>query len=430
MTDATLLVEVYRSALVAVDAETCVRCSLERDDPGAGPFLVLAAGKAACAMARGAQTALGSRSVGGRVVTKDGHAFAVSGLEVREAGHPLPDERSVCAAGEVLDLARVCGGSRRLLVLLSGGASALWSAPAASLGLGEKRLTSELLLRAGADIRALNTVRKHLSRIKGGGLARAAQPAALLTLALSDVEGDAPDLIGSGPTAADPSSYAQALAVLRSSGVEREVPCAVRAHLEAGAAGDRAETLKPGDPLLERLEYRLVASLDDALAAAARCAKERGLRVRNLGPVLYGEARELARMLAREVRRARAGGAELLIAGGEPTVRVRGDGRGGRAQELALALALETRSEGGLTALCAGTDGTDGPTDAAGALIDEGSLARAQALGLDARAHLEHNDSYSFLRATGDLFVTGPTQTNVTDLALIRIRCQSTRSVR
>ena len=430
MTDRELLVDLYNRALAAVDAESAVQRSLEQDDPGAGPFLLLAAGKAACAMARGAQSVLGARIGGGAVTTKEGHVLALNGLDVREAGHPLPDERGVAAAGEALERARACDASQPLLVLLSGGASALWTAPESSLTLEDKRRTSDLLLRAGADIRALNTVRKHLSRIKGGGLLRAAAPARVVTLALSDVAADVPDLIGSGPSVADPSTYAEARAVLRATGVEHEVPASVRAHLEAGEAGARPETVKPGDPLLERVEYRLVASLGDALEATAKSAEERGLRVRRLGPILYGESRELARELGREVRKAQREGWQLLVAGGEPTVRVRGDGRGGRAQELALAFAQELGGMCGITALFAGTDGTDGPTEAAGGLVDEGTLSRAEALGLDVRAYLERNDAYPLLERTGDLLVTGPTHTNVTDLALVRIRCRDSGTMR
>lgn len=430
MTDRELLVDLYRRAIAAVDAESAVRRSLEQDDPGPGPFLLLGAGKAACAMARGAQSVLGGRIGGGAVTTKHGHALSLDGLEVREAGHPLPDECSVAAAEGALERVRACDASEPLLVLLSGGASALWTAPASGLTLEDKRRTSDLLLRAGAGIRTLNTVRKHLSRIKGGGLLRAASSARILTLALSDVADGTPDLIGSGPSVADPSTYTEALALLRASGVEREVPVSVRAHLEAGTTGARPETVKPGDPLLERVEYRLVASLGDALEAAAASAEEQGLRVRRLGPMLYGESRELARAMGRKAREALDEGWELLVGGGEPTVRVRGDGRGGRAQELALAFALELRGMCGVTALFAGTDGTDGPTDAAGGLVDEGTLSRAEALGLDIRAYLERNDAYPLLERTGDLFVTGPTHTNVTDLALVRIRCRDSGAMR
>ena len=422
MTDRELLVDLYRQALGAVEGERSVRHALEREDPGPGPFELLAAGKAACAMARGARSALAERCRGGSVVTKDGHALALPGLELHEAAHPLPDARGVAAAEEALAVAQACDASSTLLVLLSGGASALWTAPVAPLTLDDKRKASDVLLRAGADVRALNTVRKHLSRIKGGGLLRAARSARVLTLAISDVAGDAPELIGSGPTAADPSTYADALAVLRDTGTESEVPGAVRAHLEAGSGGRVPETLKPGDPSLKRAEYRIVASLSDALEAAVSGGEARGLRVQRLGEVLYGEARELARTLANEVEEARAQGMQLLVAGGEPTVQVLGSGRGGRAQELALAFLLELRDTAGVTALFAGSDGTDGPTDAAGGIVDAESWSRAGALGLDAHAYLERNDSYPFLQATGDLVVTGPTHTNVTDLALIRMR--------
>jgi hydroxypyruvate reductase len=422
LNDRELLVALYREAVGAVEAEAVVSRSLQQKDPGTGPFFVLGAGKAACAMARGARAVLGERIIGGSVVTKAGHGLVVDGIAVREAAHPLPDARSVAAAEEALYLARSCPESHGLLVLLSGGASALWTAPTPPLQLMEKRAVSEVLIRAGADIHALNTVRKHLSRIKGGGLLGVSRAARCLTLAISDVAGDLPESIGSGPTTGDPTSYADALAVLREGRLADQVPRSVLTHLEAGAAGKHPETAPPGDPIFENAEYRIAARLRDALSAAAEGAERRGLRVRRLGEMMYGEARHVARRLAEEVRLSRQEGSELLIAGGEPTVRVRGKGKGGRAQELALAFALELRGEADFSALIAGTDGSDGPTDAAGGLVDGESLRRAHELGLDPRAHLDQNDAYPLLKAIGDLFVTGPTRTNVTDLALIRVR--------
>jgi glycerate-2-kinase len=413
------LVGVYRAALEAVRGDRAVERSLTAETPGPGPFYVLGAGKAACAMARGARAALGDRIVGGLVVTKHGHGSPVDSIEVREAGHPVPDASSLAAANEALARAASLPPDVTLLVLISGGASALWTAPVHGVTLEDIRTLTELLLRSGADIQASNAVRKHLSRIKGGVLARVATAPRVLTLAISDVEGDRLDVIGSGPTTPDPTTYGDALEALRSCGVLAAAPQAVREHLERGAAGGAPETPKPGDLLFERTEHRVIASLGTALRAAEAAADRRGLRARGLGACLYGPAHDEAHRLAQLARRARAEGIDLLIAGGEPIVRVTGDGRGGRAQELALAFALEVDGGEGVTALFAGTDGSDGPTDAAGALVDQGTIARARALRLDARSYLVRNDSYGFFRVTGELLVTGPTGTNVADLALV-----------
>jgi glycerate-2-kinase len=338
---------------------------------------------------------------------------------MREAGHPLPDARSVAAAAEALDLAAGAAPPAQLLVLLSGGASAIWCAPAAGLTLADKLATTDALLRSGAEIAELNSVRKHLSRIKGGRLALAAGTRELLTLAISDVRGDHPDQIGSGPTVADPTRYADALDVLRRHGIASQVPVAVRSHLEAGAAGAREETPKS----IGHGRFRVVASLAQALEAAVERARALGRRVSNEGAFAYGEVGEVARDLAQRVRRAARAGVEVLVGGGEPVVRVRGPGRGGRAQELALRLALELDGEPELafSALCAGTDGSDGPTDAAGGLVDAHTLERAARRGLAARAALERSDSYALLDAAGALLRTGPTQTNVADVVLVRV---------
>jgi glycerate-2-kinase len=375
-------------------------------------------------MAEGAISVLGSRVRGGLVVTKEGHGRGVAGLEVQEAAHPVPDDRSVRAATTALRTAEGLGSGDTLLLLISGGASSLWASPVEGLNLDNKRRVTEMLLRSGVDIAALNAVRKHLSRIKGGGLARVAHPAPVATLAVSDVRGDRVDVIGSGPAAPDPTSFADAIRVLRDAGLLETVPAAVRTHLSEGAAGRRLETPKSGDPVFDKVRHRTVSNLEDALRTAAGEAESRGLRVWSLGACLYGAAREEARRLALEIPRARERGADLLIAGGEPTVRVRGGGRGGRAQETALAFALAISGEA-VTALFAGTDGTDGPTDAAGAVVDGGTVARARNLGLDPAAHLDANDAYPLLEATGDLIRTGPTDTNVTDLALVRIPAPS-----
>jgi glycerate-2-kinase len=416
------LAELHRAALDAVHAGRALERALAARDPGPGPFVLLAAGKAGGAMAEAALRALGPRIARGAVTTKDGHARPLPRLQIREAAHPLPDARGEAAAREALALAESLGADEQLLVLLSGGASALWCAPATGISLADKRRTTELLLRTDAEIRELNTVRRHLSAVKGGGLARAARGRPIRLFAVSDVRGDCLEDIGSGPVTADPTRFADALDVLRRHALHGEVPSAVRARLERGAAGSLDETAKPGDPVLARASSQVIASLDVALGAARRAAESLGLRARVLRDALYGEVDAVARALARAVRDARADGVELLIAGGEPTVLVRGSGRGGRAQELALRLALALAGERDFSALCAGTDGSDGATPAAGAFSDATTLARAAALGLDVRAQLARSDSHPLLAALGDLHVTGPTDTNVADLALVLVR--------
>ncbi|MEE8556577.1 MAG: DUF4147 domain-containing protein [Myxococcota bacterium] len=417
MSDADLLVELFRTALVAVQAGPAVERSLSLD-PLEGEVTVLAVGKAACSMAEGALR-VPARVRQGLVVTKEGHGRPVGDLVVREAAHPVPDTRSVQAAEQAVMLAEQLGRGDTLLVLISGGASALWSAPAAGIDLGAKIRVTESLLGAGVDIAGLNTVRKHLSRIKGGQLALHAWPARVRTLLVSDVRGDRVDTIGSGPTAADPTTFADALEVLKRAGVTP--PSEVSDHLKLGASGGCPETPKPGLAVLESVQHSVVATLTDALRTAEEAAQKRGLRVLPLGDCLYGDVGDEARALARRTREARADGIDLLVAGGEPSVRVRGQGKGGRAQQLAIAFALEVRGEP-LTALFAGTDGTDGPTDAAGALVRPDTVERALAAGLDPERALHENDPYPLLDRIGGLLRTGPTDTNVSDIALIRIR--------
>jgi glycerate-2-kinase len=417
-----LLADLHRVALDEVHAGRALERALASEDPGPGPFALLAAGKAACAMAEAARSALGARIARGVVTTKDGHARAIPGLEVHEASHPLPDARSERAGRGALALAGSLEAGEQLLVLLSGGASSLWCAPAPGITLAEKRAATESLLRASIAIGALNAVRKHLSSLKGGGLLRASGERRVRVYAVSDVPGDALADIGSGPASPDPSRFEDALETVRAHGLERELAPALLVRLERGAAGELDETLKPGDPRAARCDGRVIASLDAALSAAVREAEARGLRVRSLGRALDADVIELAQRLAPQIRHARAERIDLLVAGGEPTVRVRGTGRGGRAQELALRLALALAGEPGWTALCAGTDGSDGPTDAAGAFSDSGLALRARVHGLDLAEHLSRSDAYPLLEATGDLFRTGPTETNVSDLLLVRMQ--------
>jgi glycerate-2-kinase len=306
-------------------------------------------------------------------------------------------------------------------VLLSGGASSLLACPAGELTLEDLAATTRALLEAGAEIEQLNAVRKHLSAMAGGRLAQRTAARRVEVLAISDVPGDRLDVIGSGPFAADPTTYADALAVLAERGVLERVPARVRAHLEAGARGELDETPKPGDPALSRVHTTLLATNRDAVEVARDAAQRRGLGVRVVSNPLAGEAREAGRWLVALARRARASQPLCLVAGGETAVTVRGRGRGGRNQELALAAALALDRGPATALLAAGTDGSDGPTDAAGAFADEGTVERGRRAGVDALAALAENDSYGFFAAEGGLWVTGPTRTNVMDLALVRV---------
>jgi glycerate-2-kinase len=425
------LAAIFEAALAAVDADAAVRGALRRegealrvDESALAPgqrLVVLAAGKAAAAMAAAAEAVAGDLLVGGLAVTKDGHGAPLRRIALRFAAHPVPDARSEAAAREALELVGRTAPDECLLVLLSGGASSLLACPAPGLVLGDLAAATRALLAAGAEIEELNAVRKHLSALAGGWLARRARARRIDVLALSDVPDDRLDVIASGPFAPDPTTYADALAALSRRGVLAEVPEPVRAHLGAGARGEREETPKPGDRAFAGVRHRLLATNRTALEAACAAAERRGLRAEALAGALRGEARDAACALVAAARAARGGAPVCLVAGGETTVTVRGPGRGGRSQELALAAALELDGGPPTALLAAGTDGSDGPTDAAGAYADEGTLARARRAGLDARAALAANDSHAFFRAEGGLFVTGPTRTNVMDLALVRV---------
>ncbi|HET7232317.1 MAG TPA: DUF4147 domain-containing protein [Longimicrobium sp.] len=392
---------------------------------GVDRIWLIGAGKAAVGMALGARDVLGERIAGGMVTTRDGYGGEVPGIEVWEAAHPVPDTRGLAAAAQALACARAAGERDLLLCLLSGGASALWPAPVGGVSLTDLKALTGALLRAGATIREINAVRKHLSRIGGGWLARAAYPARVVTLVVSDVVGSPLDVIGGGPTVPDPSTFADALGVL--SAYEIAAPPAALRHLRAGAAGEAPETPKPGGAEFDSVSAHVVAQNADALRGAADEAGRLGYRAVILADDLEGEAREVAHGIARvalERQRALApGDAPLaLLLGGETTVTVRGRGTGGRNQELALALALELNGRPGIVAASLGTDGTDGPTPAAGGMVDGETIKRGAAALLDARDHLAANDSHPFLRATGDLLVTGPTGTNVCDVVLVLIR--------
>ena len=388
-------------------------------------ILVIGGGKASGAMAESIEAILGDRITDGVVVVKAGDPSRTRRVRLVQAGHPIPDYAGLEGAREVLRLARSASAEDLVICLLSGGGSALLPAPVPTITFAEKREVTHLLLEAGATIREVNVVRKHLSILKGGHLARAVAPATLLVLILSDVIGDSLDVIASGPTVPDPSTYADAIGILRLYGLEVRTPPLVLAHLSRGAGGMVPETPKPSDPLFRHVTNCVIGTNRLLIDGAMEAARGHGMTPILHTDRLQGHARDAAKQLvavAREMRNRRADDLPIcLIAGGETTVTVQGQGKGGRCQEFCLAVAIEIEGEPEMTVLAGGSDGTDGPTDAAGALADGSTVARATRTGLDPRLFLERNDSYTFFSRLGDLIVTGPTRTNLMDLYLILV---------
>lgn len=416
-----LLEESFRAAVAAADPLRILAGHLP--PPPRGRTLVVAAGKAAASMALAVERAWPADApLEGLAVTRYRHGLPTERIRVVEAGHPVPDEAGEAAAREMLARVRALGKDDLLLALVSGGGSSLLSLPAEGLSMGDLKAVTAQLLRCGAPIQEINAVRKHLSAIQGGRLAAACK-APVLALIVSDVTGDDPTHIASGPCAPDPTTYSDALAVLAKYGVAPS--SAVRTRLEDGARGRIAETLKPGDAVFGRVENRVIATAHASLDAAAGVFDVQGIRPVILGDTVTGEATEVAKVMAalvRELRRYRAPFPPpvALISGGECTVTLRGeDGRGGRCSEFLLALAIELEGVPAVHAVAADTDGIDGSEDNAGAVLAPDSLARAGAAGIDARRLLAKNDSYGFFAALGDLLVTGPTRTNVNDYRAI-----------
>ncbi|MFN0102555.1 MAG: glycerate kinase [Bryobacteraceae bacterium] len=375
---------------------------------------VVGAGKAGAPMAKAVEKLLGKRITASCVIVKDGHTLPLRRIVLRESAHPVPDRRGVDAALEVTELAARAEAEDLVICLISGGASALMPLPVEGFSLEEKRELTRRMLAAGANIHEMNAVRKHLSRIKGGQLARAAAPARVLTLILSDVIGDDLSTIGSGPTAPDPTAWETVDEIL------------TRFKLALPRPVPRVETPKPGDPLFSRVRNVIIGSNALSVDAAALKASELGYRPLVLSTTIEGETRDVARMhvqIAKEAQRAKRPVAPpaCILSGGETTVTLRGTGMGGRNQEFALAAAMELEGTPGILALSAGTDGTDGPTDAAGGFADAGTVARAAARGRQARVDLDRNNSYRFLEAAGDLLKTGPTRTNVMDIRILLV---------
>jgi len=419
--------EIFDAGLAAARVGPLVRAALQRrDPPGSGRVLVVGMGKASGAMAAAVEEAWGDRIDTGVVAVKDGYGAPTRRVRLLEAGHPVPDGRGAAAASAILDLVAEAGREDFVLVLVSGGGSALAPAPAPPVTLEDKQAITRLLLAAGATIGQINAVRKHCSRLKGGQLARAAAPARVHALVLSDVIGDPLDVVGSGPTVPDASTFADALAVLDRFGLRAAAPATVVDRLRRGAQGQAPETPKPGDPLFERVGVDVIGNNALVVEAAAARARVLGFTPHVLTRALEGEARAVALDLVARARAAQSGRGPAappacLIAGGEVTVTVRGRGTGGRCQELGLAAAIALAGVEGLVLLAAGTDGTDGPTAAAGAIVDGGTVARARARGVDPASRLDDNDSHAALAAAGDLVATGPTNTNLLDLYLVLV---------
>jgi hydroxypyruvate reductase len=418
-----LLRQMFDAAVAAAHPARCLPGHLP-PVPESGRLIVVGAGKAGAAMAVAAGEHYtgqpGADRVSGSVVTRHGFALPASIIAITEAGHPVPDEGSVRAARLALELARGATADDTVLCLLSGGASALWSAPIDGITLAVKQALTKDLLRAGARISQINCVRRHISAIKGGRLATAAHPAKLITLAISDVPGDDPAVIGSGPTVADPTTLAEARDVLARF---RITPAP---EIAAALADPANETMKPGARELANTRYSLVAAPKASLAAAAGLARGAGYDVEMLGDALEGEAREVGAAHARLALAAKAKGRRVaILSGGELTVTVRGNGAGGPNQEYALGLAIGLGGAHGIAALAADTDGIDGgggsASDPAGAIVDRDTLARPAVAALNPATILANNDSTAFFAALGDLVRCGPTQTNVNDLRAILV---------
>lgn len=438
------LMAIFNSALSAADPYHAVRRVLRRDgntvyagDSGYNlddfeRIIVVGAGKAAARMAAAVEDVLGDALDGGIVIVKYGHGAALKTVELIEAAHPIPDEEGAQGTKRILDLLRGADEKTFVVCLLSGGGSALLVAPLPGVTLEDKQKTTDVLLRAGANITELNTVRKHLSAVKGGRLAEAAHPASLLTLILSDVMGDRLDVIASGPTVPDRTSFRDALSVIHAYSLERSIPDSVFSVLHMGVAGVLPDTPKEGAVFFQKTRNNIIGSIRQSLDAAREKALELGFEPELITSELQGEAKDAAGYLASQAKRVRSAlhpgdKPRCLLAGGETTVTVKRSGRGGRNQELALTFAREISGMEGITLLSAGTDGTDGPTDAAGALVNSETWSRARAVGLDPAVFLENNDSYSFfskldLQANEKLHIkTGPTGTNVMDLQIILV---------
>lgn len=389
-------------------------------------ILIAGIGKAACPMAAAMEDLLGSRIEKGLVITKDGHTVPLKRIEIREAAHPVPDERGMQASEDLLALIRDAGEDDVIIFLISGGGSSLMILPSPGISLGDTQAVTKILLESGATIKEINVIRKHLSRIKGGQFARTVYPATLLSLVISDVIDDELDVIASGPAVPDGSTFADCVFILNKYRIMEKIPASVRERLEKGAKGDIEETPKQGDCVFTNVSTHVVGTSGLSLQAARDAAVSRGYNAMILSSCIKGETREVAVVHAAILREVKMSGNPItapacIISGGETTVTVRGPGLGGRNMEFVLAAALEIEGIDNVAVLSGATDGTDGPTGAAGAIADGMTIPHAAVNGINASAFLEKNDSYHFFSETGDLLITGSTMTNVMDLRILLI---------
>ncbi len=428
-------IKIFHAGLEAVDPVAAVRryVSLDHEQLTVGgkifdlsqvnALLIVGAGKASGAMALALEEILAERIAGGLVVVKYGHAVDLSRISLVEAAHPIPDKNGQEGAERIRKHMAMAGENDLVICLMSGGGSALLPSPGPGLSLTDKQETIQVLMSCGATIHEINTIRKHLSRIKGGQLALSAHPARVVSLILSDVVGDDLDVIASGPTVPDPSTFQDCMNILSKYRIAEKLPKTIIRHFVDGAQGKIKETPKPGHPAFDHTEHFIIGNNFQALDAARLYAESLGYNTVMLTSQLTGETRDAAHFHATIVREMAQSGhpaapPACLLSGGETTVSLKGKGKGGRNQEFALASAIALEDFGPVVCLSAGTDGTDGPTDAAGAIMDSTTLLRAKTKGLDAAVYLDDNDSYHFFQELGDLFMTGPTRTNVMDMRI------------
>lgn len=390
-------------------------------------LFVIGAGKATAPMASALENILGKRITKGVISVKYNHVTELSNVRQIEAGHPIPDENGIKGTNTILGMAKDAGEDDLILCLISGGGSALLPGPARGLTLQNKQDTMHVLLSCGAAIHEINTIRKHISQIKGGNLARIAYPATLISLILSDVVGDVPDIIASGPSVPDSSTFHDCMKIIDRYHIIKELPESIVKHIKEGMSGNIPENPKQNDRIFEKTHNLIVGSNMEAILSAQKKAESLNYNTIVLSSMIEGETRHVARVhtaIAREIRKTGlpVQPPACILSGGETTVTIKGKGKGGRNQEFALASAFDIAEEKNIAVFSGGTDGNDGPTDAAGAISDTDTIKKATELGLDPGKYLANNDSYHFFKQTGDLFITGPTNTNVMDLRIILVK--------
>ena len=440
---------IFRAALAAADPRRAVQRAMQRDGnrlrvqdreydlARIKNVFVIGFGKASATMAQAAEEILSDKIARGWITVKYAHTapLTTGKIHLHEAGHPLLDQNSLDGTQKILEILDAATGDDLIVCLISGGGSALLELPIPGVSLDDLRALTDALLRCGATINEINTLRKHISQVKGGQLARRAGQAQFISLILSDVIGSPLDVIASGPTAPDPTTFADARDVIERRGLRGQIPAHIIAHIERGArrdpspfdfaqGGSGLDTPKTGDPIFARVQNVVISDLTIACDAAMQTAQQLGYHALLLSSFVQGEAREFAKFLSAIAREINVSGRPVakpacIVCGGETTVTLRGKGKGGRNQEIALAAAIEIAGARNIVVLSGGTDGTDGPTDAAGALADGETVARAAAIGMDACAYLANNDAYNFFQPLGDLLITGPTGTNVNDVTVL-----------